>query len=464
MLSKLQVLSDSDYLDQRFAFILAAEESGTLRFDPYDDDNPATGGGNPSIGVGFNLRDSTVNQNAVFDVLGINTGALAGYAEAGYVTELRTVLNQASSGNTSLRNELNLIMDRRFNDPNVPLVNGQPKLQEFRFDSVDQIKSVFNLIAMDFENTVSNDFPDFPNSNERLVLFSLAYNERRGNRLLGSALTRAINIDGNRAEAWYEIRYNSNLGDVGGVARRRYFESDTFGLYGEGVDETNITQEIALQVYKTYTDHRTDILNDELINGAGAQVNRIDSANRDFQSFLNGNTVNGLEESFKLAYDFLIKNFVENTDVPIKIDYRDIYVGGEDNDNISATGRDGFEITQDARPTLIIGGEGDDIIFGDAFASDLAEEFHGSDNLSGGAGNDQILGNGGNDIIFGDEGADTLVGGIGVDNISGGTGNGQITGGVGNDILAGGSAHTYNITAHDNADIMLNLKLSSPYF
>ncbi|MCC6143926.1 MAG: hypothetical protein IT368_08980, partial [Candidatus Hydrogenedentes bacterium] len=45
-----------------------------------------------------------------------------------------------------------------------------------------------------------------PQSRERAALVSLAYNNPA---LLGNALGNAI-INGDRAEAWYEIRYNSN--------------------------------------------------------------------------------------------------------------------------------------------------------------------------------------------------------------------------------------------------------------
>jgi len=67
------------------------------------------------------------------------------------------------------------------------------------------------------------------------------------------------------------------------------------------------------------------------------------------------------------------------------------------------------------------GGEGKQVIFGDAASQDI---FLGADDdiLHGGAGNDIVGSAGGNDQIFGDEGDDIVFGGEGNDIIDGGTG------------------------------------------
>ncbi len=60
--------------------------------------------------------------------------------------------------------------------------------------------------------------------------------------LVGNGLLSALS-KGNRAEAWYEVRYNSNGGSSRspGVARRRYAESQILGLFNDdsnvGLDE-----------------------------------------------------------------------------------------------------------------------------------------------------------------------------------------------------------------------------------
>ena len=87
------------------------------------------------------------------------------------------------------------------------------------------------------------------NSRERAALVSMAYNGGVG--LLGPNLMGAIR-DGNRAVAWYEIRYGSNGGDseCAGLAKRRYYESQLFGLYGSGVTEDTITEEDTKKIYR----------------------------------------------------------------------------------------------------------------------------------------------------------------------------------------------------------------------
>ncbi|WP_313387320.1 VCBS domain-containing protein [Achromobacter aegrifaciens] len=65
----------------------------------------------------------------------------------------------------------------------------------------------------------------------------------------------------------------------------------------------------------------------------------------------------------------------------------------------------------------------------------------GNDELHGGNGNDIIYGQGGNDTLYGDDGNDTLYGGTGNDTLYGGTGNDTLYGGDGNDVLVGGKGN-----------------------
>jgi len=96
----------------------------------------------------------------------------------------------------------------------------------------------------------------------------------------------------------------------------------------------------------------------------------------------------------------------------------------------SDSGPDACNLTegQGANGDTIIGGAGNDTIFG----------MSGADYLSGGQGNDTIFGGSGNDHILGGEGNDTLSGGEGEDCIEGGAGNDIIDGGQGADHLSGG--------------------------
>lgn len=65
---------------------------------------------------------------------------------------------------------------------------------------------------------------------EYKALMSLYFNNPA---FIGPKLRAALTA-GDRAEAWYEIRYNSNVKDVAvqaEIAKRRYYESAVFGLY-----------------------------------------------------------------------------------------------------------------------------------------------------------------------------------------------------------------------------------------
>jgi Ca2+-binding RTX toxin-like protein len=144
----------------------------------------------------------------------------------------------------------------------------------------------------------------------------------------------------------------------------------------------------------------------------------------------------------------------------------------------------GSQTLQDeASDDSIVGGGGNDIIFGDApFTDDLADdhslstpdgagwlvfqqlgwneqqimdyitENHQTLSAESGraGGNDIIDGGDGNDIIYGQEGNDTLYGGLGNDLLVGGSGNDILVGGFGNDILTGGDGADTFVTAVDN--------------
>ncbi|WP_158520982.1 choice-of-anchor Q domain-containing protein [Fuerstiella marisgermanici] len=80
-------------------------------------------------------------------------------------------------------------------------------------------------------------------------------------------------------------------------------------------------------------------------------------------------------------------------------------------------------------PTTIIGGDGDDHLFGGS-ANDILIGGDGDDKLYGGRGDDVLSGGDGNDKLFGEEGHDVLIGGAGRDKLSGGSGNDLLIGGL----------------------------------
>jgi Ca2+-binding RTX toxin-like protein len=95
---------------------------------------------------------------------------------------------------------------------------------------------------------------------EYVALMSLYFNNPG---LIGPGLRSALS-SGNRAEAWYEIRYGSNSTKQKpsirqGIAKRRYYESQLFGLYDDPsvVDPVDPIQ--AVQAYRMLELHRVAI-------------------------------------------------------------------------------------------------------------------------------------------------------------------------------------------------------------
>ena len=93
----------------------------------------------------------------------------------------------------------------------------------------------------------------------------------------------------------------------------------------------------------------------------------------------------------------------------------------------NAIGGDGNDILiGNAAANSLIGGAGDDVISG-AGGKDTINGNAGADQLLGGAGQDSLVGGTENDILFGEADNDTLTGGEGADSLSGGLGSTNLT-------------------------------------
>ncbi|CTP92000.1 hemolysin related protein [Xanthomonas translucens pv. poae] len=104
---------------------------------------------------------------------------------------------------------------------------------------------------------------NMPMSQERAALVSLVYNRGAGSYAANMQPFRDAVAAGDRAEAWFEMRYNawgSNATAEAGLRKRRVMESELFGLYN---DPNNVTAEEALSTYRTYQQHRDRINPDE---------------------------------------------------------------------------------------------------------------------------------------------------------------------------------------------------------
>ncbi len=253
-----------------------------------------------------------------------------------------------------------------------------------------------------------------PLSRERAAFVSLAYN-RGGARANGMTGFAAAVNSLNRAEAWYQLRYNA-LGTTApafreGVAKRRFVEAQVFGLYNS---QTMSTIAEAKQALAMLTNHRLDILNYESRYGAPPDGT---NATRNMISVANGDanlsaivTTQTLEQSLTPARDTFITWL--NTTLPAEtqltasnINPAAIYFGGEDAsvkvlDARADDARTGNKLNQNILvggigSDLLIGGKGADVLVGgDGFDTYLQTEGDGADKLIDGDKQGRIIING----------------------------------------------------------------------
>jgi hypothetical protein len=185
---------------------------------------------------------------------------------------------------------------------------------EFRFPvsdgtaaGIDAIyRPVWDFSRGGFEAGIDNRLADIPPSRERAVLLSLAYQSGAGSTgFLGPKLLDAI-ADGDRAEAWYEIRYDTNSD----YAQRMYLQSHIFGLYDGVSDSYAPTHEEALKAFRMFTKHEVNILaydaaHHSTIAGANANLTDIEGNLSDRGGNDNLGTVQGRADSLEGAFTHL---------------------------------------------------------------------------------------------------------------------------------------------------------------
>jgi GH24 family phage-related lysozyme (muramidase) len=205
-----QSLSDPNYVS--FRYWLMVQTEGVTSVAYLDTANI------PSIGIGFNLTNSTVF-NAVMDDFGV------GASETGVRAQLQSALGQSYASDAALQSALDAIMAQR--------AQSMPGAQDnFRFQTTADIQEVFATLAPSYETTVDVHVSSLGESLERAAIFSLAYNNPS---LLGPSLTAALNA-GDHGESWFEIRYDSNGGAGNLPSPRR-----TVKLMGRSHEELSLS-------------------------------------------------------------------------------------------------------------------------------------------------------------------------------------------------------------------------------
>lgn len=360
--------SPATYDSIRFTFISSAEGYTST----VDND----GAGYPSIGIGFKLKDDNVRNWVLQEVTGNNV-------PAGLDTDIRNIVAAgwiAGSGGTV--DQINAKMAAaHISNANVPTTLTV---------STTQANTIYQNIVGTYEGRVNAKISGVDQSYERAALVSLTYNNAD---LIGPNLQKAIK-EGNRAEAWYEIRYQSNSPNqaqniLEGIAKRRYYESEMFSLYK---DIHHVTDKEARDVYAMYERHQEYNANNRILNYDNAYSKMIDTnvdihgnpvnANHDYnKSILQAGEVQTLSESMSYAHDYLVNKYSHGQAIDhIFVDY--IPEGGNSETN-TFSGTSGND--------LILGGSGINILSGgngdDIFVIDPGADY--ASTYSGGAGSIQ---------------------------------------------------------------------------
>jgi Ca2+-binding RTX toxin-like protein len=249
-------------------------------------------------------------------------------------------------------------------------------------------------------------------SSERLALLSLAYNgvlgprrDARGNiipnKYKSEKLRQAI-LDDNRAEAWFQIRYNTNRegwdyilagqlqtnpNDMG-LAKRRFEEAALFGLYDPNQSQTSVDE--AKQIYRMFQAHRWEILDYEnaygqlpianmaVLHGRSKRGDEITAARNQYPTLAGLHQPSSLLDSLDPAKNALIDDLKSTYAELQNLNANDylstaIFLGNANRTNdLSAliTDQEGAEIASkdvligDIQPDHLRGGKGDDILIG----------------------------------------------------------------------------------------------------
>jgi Ca2+-binding RTX toxin-like protein/GH24 family phage-related lysozyme (muramidase) len=279
---------------------------------------------------------------------------------------------------------------------------------------------------------------DMSLSPERVALVAVTYNRGEGAVKKNMQDFYQAIRDGNRAEAWFHIRYNS-LGKidqyVNGKAKARYLQSEVFGLYD---DYNNVGTIEARSVFQMFQRHRKEIYDYENTYGE-----RFDGRNGTRNMVSEGNN----NANYQMVINFFllgsidtINQALDSAKTALLADLRTRYQGMPDlvnklNDSIASTSiyLNPKKATDSNRSYTLDVLPYETGAYAANGSNDLMIGLDQTDTMFGRKGNDILLGEGGDDILNGNEGEDILHGGQGNDKFWGGTGNDTLIGGSGDD-------------------------------
>jgi GH24 family phage-related lysozyme (muramidase) len=307
--------------------------------------------GDPTIGIGFNL---VYNLEPVLRVI-VGAGNWSGTLLA----RIETEIGKSYTPNTSsaLQANLDRVMKNWHDTKNADVP------ESFRFRNNAAVAEALDALAPSYDDRIDDWLAGIPDSREREALFSLCWNAPS---LLGPKLKAAIDA-GDRAEAWYEIRYNSNGNGISGLANRRYVEAETFGLFDS---DGKATLAEAVRAGQMLARHHETVLSYE---------NRYDP---DDAGSIKG--VPGIDSiSGEMAP--AVRTALRSLGLSAKTRVEELLAAGDSGANVAGddTGYDSSGNDDD----LILGDRGGNALSGKAGA-DILGGMRGADFLTGGAGAD----------------------------------------------------------------------------
>lgn len=260
---------------------------------------------------------------------------------------------------------------------------------------------------------------NMPMSREKAAAVSVVYNRGVGSYNRNMEPFRDAVEAGDRAEAWFELRYNSwgsHAPSEGGLRKRRYMEAQLFGLYD---DPANVSADDARDVYRSFQLHRDRIVRDERnwgesIDGRVEGRNMIDLANRDYSNITaDYGEVQTIREALAPARDALLTDLRrEHPDLADRLTNEAFEAGAIYLD----PGRNAATVAVDAEHAATL---------------DATRRRNNAEVSS----NDLLIGEGGDDTLRGARGDDILIGGAGRDRLEGGQGRDTYVVGDGDTVL-----------------------------
>jgi Ca2+-binding RTX toxin-like protein len=251
---------------------------------------------------------------------------------------------------------------------------------------------------------------------ERAALTSLEYGGvfNSGKDIIDAGLTHILSAmqTGDRAEAWYSLRYELNPNMVSAAAREHFDEAQVFGLYmaSNPQSSADITQAEALLALRMATAHENTIANYDSVFASQITSAQSDVSLLELRTKSDYGTVTTTHAALTPAVDHVVYDFTDLNHLAsdLKADlasidsalnsltFNAVWVAANANSD------------QGAAHTVDRGdhGSADDLIFGSIANNGVSSS--SNDALHGGSGDDFIVGGKGADVIDGGFGEDTV--------------------------------------------------------